>query len=48
VGDNELLAAMTELCRREFRIEHTTIQVEHESRRPAESGACADRQPRAG
>jgi cobalt-zinc-cadmium efflux system protein len=48
VGDNELLAAMTELCRREFRIDHTTIQVEHESRRPAESGACADRQPRAG
>jgi hypothetical protein len=39
---------MTELCRREFRIEHTTIQVEHESRRLDEPAACADRQPRAG
>ncbi len=48
VGDDGLLAAMTEVCRRDFRIEHTTIQVEHESRRPSEPGACADRHSRAG
>ena len=48
VGDDGLLAAMTEICRRDFQIEHTTIQVEHESRRGAEPAVCADRQPRAG
>ena len=48
VGDDGLLAAMTGVCLREFGIEHTTIQVEHESRRPAEPAVCADRQPRAG
>jgi cobalt-zinc-cadmium efflux system protein len=48
VGDDGLLAAMTEICRRDFQIEHTTIQVEHESRRRAEPAVCADRQPRAG
>jgi cobalt-zinc-cadmium efflux system protein len=48
VGDDGLLGAMTEVCWREFGIEHTTIQVEHESRRPAEPAACADRQPRVG
>jgi cobalt-zinc-cadmium efflux system protein len=44
VGDDALLMAMTDVCHRDFQIEHTTIQVEHESRRPAEPGACADRQ----
>jgi cobalt-zinc-cadmium efflux system protein len=48
VGDDSLLAAMTEVCRCDFQIEHTTIQVEHESRRRAEPAECADRQPRAG
>ena len=48
VGDNVLLAAMTAVCLQGFRISHTTIQVEHESRRPDEPAACADRQPRAG
>jgi cobalt-zinc-cadmium efflux system protein len=48
VGDDGLLGAMTELCRRDFHIEHTTIQVEHESRRHGEPAECADRQPRAG
>lgn len=48
VGDDVLLSAMTDLCLRDFGIEHTTIQVEHESRRPAETGACADREPRVG
>ena len=48
VGDNELLTAMTAVCLQGFRIAHTTIQVEHESRRPDEPAACADRQPRAG
>jgi cobalt-zinc-cadmium efflux system protein len=48
VGDDELLCAMIEVCNRDFGIEHTTIQVEHESRRGAEPAACADRQPRAG
>ncbi len=35
-GDDEILAAMAELCAREFHIEHVTIQIEHESRRHAE------------
>jgi cobalt-zinc-cadmium efflux system protein len=48
VGDDSLLASMTEVCRCDFQIEHTTIQVEHESRRRAEPAECADRQPRAG
>lgn len=48
VGDDALLVAMTDLCLRDFGIEHTTIQVEHESRRPTEPGACADPQPRVG
>jgi cobalt-zinc-cadmium efflux system protein len=48
VGDDRLLGAMTEVCRCDFQIEHTTIQVEHESQRRAEPAECADRQPRAG
>jgi cobalt-zinc-cadmium efflux system protein len=36
VRDDELLAAMADLCAREFHIEHVTIQIEHESRRHAE------------
>jgi len=48
VGDDSLLASMTEVCRCDFQIEHTTIQVEHENRRRAEPAECADRQPRAG
>ena len=34
--DDAILAAMAELCAREFQIEHVTIQIEHESRRAAE------------
>ena len=48
VGDDGLLAALSEVCRRDFQVEHTTIQVEHESQRPWEPAPCADRQPRAG
>jgi cobalt-zinc-cadmium efflux system protein len=47
-GDDALLAAVTEVCRREFGIDHTTIQVEHESRRRVEPAACDDRRPLAG
>ena len=36
VDDDAILAAMAELCAREFRIDHVTIQIEHESRRAAE------------
>jgi cobalt-zinc-cadmium efflux system protein len=35
-GDDQILAAMAEVCARQFRIEHVTIQIEHESRRAAE------------
>jgi cobalt-zinc-cadmium efflux system protein len=35
-GDDAVLAAMAELCAREFHIDHVTIQIEHESRRSAE------------
>jgi cobalt-zinc-cadmium efflux system protein len=35
-GDDAILAAMAELCAREFHIDHVTIQIEHESRRAAE------------
>ena len=35
-GDDAILAAMADLCAREFQIEHVTIQIEHESRRAAE------------
>ena len=35
-GDDAILAAMADLCAREFQIEHVTIQIEHESRRDAE------------
>jgi cobalt-zinc-cadmium efflux system protein len=35
-GDDQILAAMADLCAREFRIEHVTIQIEHESRRHSE------------
>jgi cobalt-zinc-cadmium efflux system protein len=35
-GDDAILAAMAELCARDFRIEHVTIQIEHQSRRAAE------------
>jgi cobalt-zinc-cadmium efflux system protein len=31
-----ILAAMTDLCARDFHIDHVTIQIEHESRRAAE------------
>jgi cobalt-zinc-cadmium efflux system protein len=34
--DDDILAAMADLCAREFQIEHVTIQIEHESRRAAE------------
>jgi cobalt-zinc-cadmium efflux system protein len=43
VGDDQLLAAMTDVCRCDFQIEHTTIQVEHESQRQVEPAECADR-----
>jgi cobalt-zinc-cadmium efflux system protein len=36
VHDDAMLAAMADLCAREFDIEHVTIQIEHESRRAAE------------
>ncbi len=35
-ADDAILAAMAEVCARDFRIEHVTIQIEHESRRAAE------------
>jgi len=38
VADDAMLAAMAELCAREFRIDHVTIQIEHENRRAAEPG----------
>jgi cobalt-zinc-cadmium efflux system protein len=31
VRDDAVLDAMAELCARDFRIEHVTIQIEHES-----------------
>jgi cobalt-zinc-cadmium efflux system protein len=31
-GDDAILAAMADLCARDFRIDHVTIQIEHESR----------------
>jgi cobalt-zinc-cadmium efflux system protein len=34
--DDVILAAMADVCAREFHIEHVTIQIEHESRRDAE------------
>jgi cobalt-zinc-cadmium efflux system protein len=34
--DDAVLAAMAEVCARRFRIDHVTIQIEHESRRAAE------------
>ena len=34
--DDRILAAMADVCAREFHIEHVTIQIEHESRRAAE------------
>lgn len=36
VRDDQVLAAMADLCAREFHIHHVTIQIEHESRRAAE------------
>ena len=33
---DDVLTAMTELCAREFSIDHVTIQIEHESRRAGE------------
>jgi len=36
VDDDAILDAMAALCAREFRIEHVTIQIEHESRRASE------------
>jgi len=36
VGHDVMLAHMAELCARDFRIDHVTIQIEHESRRAAE------------
>jgi cobalt-zinc-cadmium efflux system protein len=38
IGDDAMLAAMTEVCARVFQIEHVTIQIEHESRRQVEPG----------
>jgi cobalt-zinc-cadmium efflux system protein len=38
IGADRILAAMTELCAREFHIEHVTIQIEGESRRALERG----------
>jgi cobalt-zinc-cadmium efflux system protein len=35
-GDDGILAAMADLCAREFHIDHVTIQIEHRSRRAAE------------
>jgi len=35
-GDDRVLDALTEVCAREFRIEHVTIQIERESRRASE------------
>jgi cobalt-zinc-cadmium efflux system protein len=34
--DDAILAAMADVCARDFHIEHVTIQIEHESRRGAE------------
>jgi cobalt-zinc-cadmium efflux system protein len=34
--DDAVLAAMAELCARDFHIDHVTIQIEHESRRASE------------
>jgi cobalt-zinc-cadmium efflux system protein len=34
--DDRILAAMADVCAREFSIDHVTIQIEHESRRAAE------------
>jgi len=36
VDDDLLLARMADICAREFKIDHVTIQIEHESRRAAE------------
>ena len=36
LADDAVLAAMAELCARDFHIDHVTIQIEHESRRAAE------------
>jgi len=36
VRPDDILAAMAELCERDFRIEHVTIQIEHASRRARE------------
>lgn len=36
VADDRLLTALTEVCRRDFAIDHVTIQIEHESRRAHE------------
>ena len=35
-GDDAILAAMADVCAREFHIDHVTIQIEHQSRRAAE------------
>lgn len=35
-GDDRLLDGLTEVCLREFRIEHVTIQIERENRRASE------------
>jgi len=34
--DDAILAAMTDVCARDFHIDHVTIQIEHENRRAAE------------
>jgi cobalt-zinc-cadmium efflux system protein len=35
-GCDAVIGAMADVCQREFRIDHVTIQIEHESRRAAE------------
>jgi len=35
-ADDAILAAMADVCARDFHIDHVTIQIEHESRRAAE------------
>jgi cobalt-zinc-cadmium efflux system protein len=47
-GDDAVLATVTEVCRHDFGIEHTTIQVERENRLRVEPAPCDDRRPLTG